>query len=196
MHDHTDYLLGPNLGKEWGWIALRGALAVIFGILAVAWPIITVWTLSMVWGVFALADGLFAFSTGWRLHKKGVRWWPYMALGVIGVLAGLIAVIWPGITAFVLVFIIGFWAALGGISQIIAAIRLRKEIDGEWFLILSGLLGLIFGLLLLFRPLEGAVAIAWIVGFYAIFMGILVIMLALKIRNAKNEHTTHSDGNA
>ncbi len=196
MHDHTDYLLGPNLGKEWGWIALRGALAVIFGILAVAWPIITVWTLSMVWGVFALADGLFAFSTGWRLHKKGVRWWPYMALGVIGVLAGLIAVIWPGITAFVLVFIIGFWAALGGISQIIAAIRLRKEIDGEWFLILSGLLGLIFGLLLLFRPLEGAVAIAWIVGFYAIFMGILVIMLALKIRNAKNEHTTHSGGNA
>lgn len=187
MQDNTFTLLKPSLGKEWGWIALRGVLAVIFGMLAVAWPIITVLTLSIVWGVFALADGLFAFGTGWRLHKKGVRWWPYMAFGVIGVLAGLIAIVWPGISAMVLVLIIGFWAALGGASQIVAAIRLRKEIDDEWFMILSGLLGVIFGLLLLFRPLEGAVAIAWIVGFYAMFMGILLIMLSFKVRSKGGE---------
>lgn len=195
MQNNIYDLLRPNLGREWGWIAVRGVLAVIFGLLAVAWPIITVWTLSMVWGVFALTDGLFAFSTGWRLHKKGIRWWPYLAFGMIGVLAGLVAIIWPGITALVLVFIIGFWAALGGVSQIAAAIRLRKEIDDEWFLVLSGLLGLIFGLLLLFRPLDGAVAIAWIVGFYAIFTGILLVMLALKIRASKDSSSPPSPGN-
>ena len=182
MQENLPYLLRANLGRDWALIALRGLLAVIFGVLAIAWPLITVWTLSMLWGVFALADGAFACGTGWRLHKQGVRWWPYLAFGVIGVLAGLVAIIWPGITALALVYVIGFWAACGGLSLIVAAFRLRKEIEDEWFLALSGLLSLIFGLLLLFRPLDGAVAIAWIVGFYAIFFGVLLLMLAFKIR--------------
>ena len=182
MQENLPYLLRANLGRDWALIALRGLLAVIFGVLAIAWPLITVWTLSMLWGVFALADGAFACGTGWRLHKQGVRWWPYLAFGVIGVLAGLVAIIWPGITALALVYVIGFWAACGGLSLIVAAFRLRKEIEDEWFLALSGLLSLIFGLLLLFRPLDGAVAIAWTVGFYAIFFGVLLLMLAFKIR--------------
>ena len=88
MQENLPYLLRANLGRDWGLIALRGLLAVIFGVLAIAWPLITVWTLSMLWGVFALADGAFACGTGWRLHKQGVRWWPYLAFGVIGALAG------------------------------------------------------------------------------------------------------------
>ena len=182
MQKNLPYLLRANLGRNWGLIALQGLLSIIFGVLALTWPLITVWTLSMLWGAFALVDGAFACGTGWRLHKQGVRWWPYLAFGVIGVLAGLVAIIWPGITALALVYVIGFWAACGGLSLIVAAFRLRKEIEDEWFLALSGLLSLIFGLLLLFRPLDGAVAIAWIVGFYAIFFGVLLLMLAFKIR--------------
>ena len=185
MQEYMPQLLKTNLGQEWGWIALRGLLALVFGILAIAWPLITVWTLAMLWGVFALADGAFALNTGWRLHKKGVHWWPYFVFGAVGVLAGLVAIIWPGITALALVYVIGFWAVLGGVSLIAAAWRLRKEIEDEWFLALSGLLTLIFGLLMLFRPLDGAVAVAWIVGFYAIFLGLLILMLAFKIRGGK-----------
>lgn len=174
--------LAAPLQKDWGWVALRGAIGILFGILAISWPVVTIWTLAILWGAFAMADGVFAFMTAWRIHKTGARWWPYLLVGLIGVAAGIITLFWPGITIVALVYVIAFWALFGGISQIVAAVRLRKEIQGEWLLILAGAFSVIFGMLILFRPLEGLLAIAWIVGFYAILTGALYLMLAFRLR--------------
>lgn len=169
--------------KEWGWVAFRGVLAILFGILALIWPLATIWTLTLFWGAFALADGIAALVASWRLHQRGVRWWPYVIYGLIGVGAGVAAFIWPGLTALALVYIIAFWAIFGGVSQIIAAIRLRKEIEGEGLLIIAGLISIAFGILVAFRPFpEGIVAISILVGSYAMFAGFLYIALALKLR--------------
>lgn len=186
MQDPVLATLQAHLGREWKWIALRGAAALIFGFLAILQPLAAIWALALLWGAFALADGIFALTTGWRLHKRGVHWGPYLAFGVIGVLAGLVTLVWPAITAIVLIYVVALWALIGGISQIVAAIRLRKEIEGEWLLALAGFFGVIFGLLILFRPLpQGVLAIAWLVGFFAIVTGILHLMLAFKVRGAK-----------
>ena len=172
-----------QLCREWGWIALRGLLSIIFGVMVLAWPLATIWALAIIWGAFAFADGISAGIAGWRLYKRGVRWWPYIIFAVIGILAGIVAFVWPGITALTLMLIIGVWAVVGGVSQIIAAFRLRKEIEGEWFLAFAGLVSVLFGALLLFRPLpEGVLMIAWIVSFYAFVTGVLYIMLAFKLR--------------
>lgn len=172
-----------QLCHEWGWVAFRGVLAVLFGVLAMIWPLATIWTLALLWGAFAFLDGVSAGVTSWRLHKRGVRWWPYLIFAVVGVAAGVAAFLWPGITAMALMFVIAFWAIFGGISQIIAAIRLRHEIEGEWFLAFAGIVSVLFGLLILLRPVpQGILAIAWMVGFYAMVTGTLLIMLALKLR--------------
>ena len=113
------------------------------------------------------------------------RGWAYRLVGVIGLGAGIITLIWPAIRAFVRVYVIGFWALFGGISQIAAAVRLRKEIQGEWLLGLVGVIGILFGLLILFRPIpEGIMAIALFVGFYAIATGVIYLMLAFRVRRS------------
>lgn len=172
-----------QLRKNWPWVALRGVLGIVFGLLAIAAPFATIWALALLWGVFALADGVSAFMTGWRMHKMGNRWWPYLIFGCIGLAAGALTLLWPAITAVILVYVIAFWAIFGGVTQIAAAIRLRKEIEGEWILAFAGVVGLLFGLLIFLRPLpEGALAIAWVVGMYALITGGLYIMLALRLR--------------
>lgn len=172
-----------HLKKEWGWIALRGAAGILFGLMAIIWPLATIWALAIMWGIFALVDGASALMGGWDMHKQGSRWWPYLIFGLIGLAAGVLTLMWPAITAFVLVYVIAFWALFGGATQIAAAIRLRKEIQGEWLLALVGFIGILFGLLILFRPIpEGITAIAWVVGFYALITGVLYFMLALRVR--------------
>ncbi|CAK7038831.1 MAG: hypothetical protein DELT_00692 [Desulfovibrio sp.] len=174
--------LGTCFCKEWGWVALRGVIAIALGVMAVVWPFATIWALAILWGVFALIDGVSAGITSWHLHKQGIRWWPYALFAVTGVIAGIAALLWPGITAMVLLVVIAVWAVIGGISQIIAAIRLRKELQGEGFLIFAGAISLLFGVLLLWRPVEGLIAIAWIISFYAFLTGGITLMLAYNLR--------------
>jgi uncharacterized membrane protein HdeD (DUF308 family) len=175
--------LGGNVGKEWGWIALRGIAAFIFGVLALMWPMLSIVFLAVMWGAFIFADGVFSLMASWELHRQGVRWWPYLLYGLLGLVAGALTLLWPGISAFILVYIIAFWALIGGIAQITAAIRLRKEITDEWSLILLGAISVLFGLLILFSPApQAVVAIAWMVGIYAMISGILSLMLAFKVR--------------
>lgn len=172
-----------TLGKDWGWVVLRGVAGIIFGLMAIVWPLATIWALAIMWGIFALVDGVAAVMTGWHMHKTGSRWWPYLIFGFIGLAAGVLTLLWPAITAFVLIYVIAFWALFGGISQVVAAIRLRKELQGEWLLAFAGIIGILFGLLVLFRPLpEGVVAIAWVVGMYAMGTGTLYLMLGLRLR--------------
>lgn len=171
-----------NIGKQWGWVALRGVVAVLFGILAMSMPGITLAALVLVWGAYALVDGIFALIAGWRIRDQNKPLWPLILAGVAGVAAGLVAFFWPGVTALVLLYIIAFWAIVGGAFQIVAAIRFRKEMQNEWLHGLSGVISLLFGIMLLAQPGEGALALIWAIGLYAVLFGVLLLVLAVRMK--------------
>lgn len=172
-----------GLAKNWWVLLLRGIAAVVFGILAFAWPGITIVSLIILYGAYALVDGLFALYAAISGGTGAApRWW-MAVVGIAGVLAGVIAFAWPGITALTILLLIGAWAIVSGIFEIIGAVRLRKEIDNEWTLILHGALSVIFGVLLMAMPGAGALAMVWVIGAYAIAAGILMIALAFRLRS-------------
>ena len=175
-----------GLARQWSWIALRGVAAIVFGALAYASPGATLATLVLFWGAYALVDGALALVGGFTMRYSGRPLWAMTVIGLIGIGAGAATFMWPGLTALTLIFIIGYWAILIGVLQIVAAIRLRKTIDNEWLLGLSGLLSIAFGLLLIIRPGEGALALVWFIGGYAIVFGVLLIALALRLRARLN----------
>jgi uncharacterized membrane protein HdeD (DUF308 family) len=172
------------LAQNWWLLLLKGLCAIVFGFLAFAWPGITLTTLILLYAAFAFADGALAVVAALRGgtgNGMGSRWW-LAFVGLCGIAAGIVAVVWPGLTALVLLFLIAFWAIAIGIAEIIGAIRLRKEIEGEWWLILSGIVSVLFGIALLMRPATGALAVVWLIGAFAIAYGVLTIGLALRLR--------------
>lgn len=168
--------------RYWWLIALRGAIAVLFGILAWIWPGITLLALVVLWGVYSLADGVLSLITAFRWRDSGKPLWALIAVGLAGIAAGSVALLWPQITALVLLMFIAAWAIVIGIFQIVTAIRIRKEIDNEWLLGLSGTISVIFGVLMVASPGAGAIAVVWLIGLYAVFFGILLIGLSLKLK--------------
>lgn len=174
-------LLLHALARNWWLILLRGICAIVFGILAFSWPGITLLTLVLLYGAYALADGLFSLIAAFKHGETGSRWWLAL-VGLCGIAAGILTFLWPGITGLILLFFIAGWAIAAGIFEIVGAIRLRKEISDEWLLILSGIISVLFGLALLARPGAGALALAWLIGFYAIVFGILNVAFAIRLR--------------
>ena len=170
------------LSRNWGWVALRGAVAVLFGVFAFIWPGITLAALVIVFGAYVLADGVLALIAAFKVRDRGKPFWSLVIVGLLGVAAGVVTFLWPGMTALLLVTFIGAWAFVMGIFEIVAAIRLRKEIEGEWLMILSGVLSVLFGLFVFFQPGGGALALIWVIGGYAIFFGILLLVLAFKLK--------------
>jgi uncharacterized membrane protein HdeD (DUF308 family) len=172
-----------QLAKNWGWIALRGVAAVIFGVLAFAWPGATIFVLVLFFGAYALAEGIFALVAAFRVRDRGKPMWTFVAIGILGIAAGILTFLWPGITVLTLIVFIAVWAFFMGIFQIIAAVRLRKEIEHEWLLGLSGVLSVVFGAAMLARPVEGLLAVVWVIAAYAVVFGILLIVLAFRLKN-------------
>ena len=172
-----------DLGRNWGWIVVRGIAAVIFGVLALVLPGITLAALVLLWGAYALADGIIALIAAFRIRDRGKPFWALLVVGILGIAAGILTFIWPGMTALVLLAFIAAWSLVMGIFQIIAAVRLRKSIENEWLLGLSGLLSIIFGVLMLINPGAGALAVIWVIGAYAILFGVLLIALGVKLRS-------------
>jgi uncharacterized membrane protein HdeD (DUF308 family) len=172
-----------QLGKNWGWIALRGAAAVIFGVLAFAWPGKTVLVLVLFFGAYALVEGIFALIAAFKVRDRGKPMWTFVAIGILGIAAGILTFLWPGITVLTLIVFIAVWAFFMGIFQIVAAVRLRKEIEHEWLLGLSGVLSVIFGVVMMARPVEGLFAVVWVIAAYSIVFGILLIVLAFRLKN-------------
>src|SRR5215475_3010345 len=182
-----------ELSKHWWLLLLRGIAAIVFGVLAFIWPGLTLLTLVILYGVFAIIDGVLALAAVFGRTGPDVPKWWLVLTGILGIGAGLIALLWPGITALVLIIFIGDWAIVRGIMEIIAAIQLRKEIEGEWLLVLAGVLSVLFGLGVLIYPGAGAVVLAWLIGIYAIAIGVVMIMLAIRLRK---HHTALSAGRA
>jgi uncharacterized membrane protein HdeD (DUF308 family) len=159
------------LAKHWWLLLLRGICAILFGVLTFVWPGITLLTLVLLYGAYALADGVLALVEAVMGGAPAPRWWLAL-VGVLGIAVGILTFAWPGITALVLLLFIAGWAIATGILQIVGAIRLRKEIDNEWLLIASGALSVIFGLILVAQPGTGALALLYVIGIYAILYGI------------------------
>ena len=175
------------LSRYWWVLALRGLMAIVFGILALIWPSLTLLSLIYLFGAYVLVDGIFAIITGIRSYGERERWWVALLEGIVGVIAGILTFLWPNVTGLILLYFIAAWAVVTGILEIIAAIQLRRVITGEWLMILSGLLSIAFGVALVFFPGAGALALTWLIGAYAIVFGILFSLLALRLRGMRRD---------
>jgi uncharacterized membrane protein HdeD (DUF308 family) len=171
-----------DLASHWWAVALRGVVAILFGIAALARPGVTVLALVVLFGIYALIDGVLSIATAIWAAGRHVRW-PFALEGVVGIAAGIMTFAWPTITAVVLVILIGWWALITGIFEIVAAVRLRNVIRGEWLLALSGILSLLVGVLLVIYPVAGAVSVVWVIGAYALVFGVLLVALGIRLRN-------------
>ena len=169
------------VARNWWLVLLRGIAAVIFGVLAFIWPGMTLLALATLFGFYALLDGAAAFAAAFTDVGAGSRAWLIVA-GILGLGTGLVALAWPGMTAILLVMLIGACALGRGVFEIVAAIQLRKVIEHEWMLIAGGVLSVLFGLAMLLAPGPGALALVWIIGAYAIAFGALLIGLSLRLK--------------
>ena len=174
------------LAKNWWLLLLRGIAAIIFGLLAFAWPGLTLLTLILFYGAFALVDGVLAIAAAITGGVPGSRWW-LAIVGLLGIAAGLLTFLTPGLTALVLLFFIAGWAIVTGVFEIIGAIKLRKEIDNEWLLILGGIISVLFGVGVMLAPGAGALALVWVIGAYSVVLGVIFVALAFRLK--KHSHS-------
>jgi uncharacterized membrane protein HdeD (DUF308 family) len=178
-----------TLSRNWWIVLLRGLAGICFGIITFIAPAISLAILVLVWGAYALADGILALVTAIRRRGED-RWWLFFVEGLVGIAAGLLTLIWPGLTAIALLYLIAAWAIVTGALEIAAAIRLRKVIANEWLLGLSGIASLGFGILLILFPGAGALTVVIWIGAYALVFGALVVALAFRLRSLGRPHTT------
>jgi uncharacterized membrane protein HdeD (DUF308 family) len=172
------------LQTTWWVVVLRGVAALLFGVLALMWPGLTLLVLVALFGAYALVDGLMNIGGALERRRRYDRWWVLLIEGIAGVLAGILTFMWPAITAAVLVLLIAARAIVVGVFEVVAAIRLRREIAGEWLLAAAGILSVVFGLLLFLFPGAGALAISWLIGWYALIAGALLTVLGFRLRGA------------
>ena len=177
------------MSSKWWILLLRGILFILMGILAIVMPGLTLFTLICVYGIFTAADGLSALMLGFGGGPDGKTVWPMVGLGIMALLAGIIAFVYPGITALVFLVIIAVSLIFRGLFELIAAIMLRKEIDDEWVIILSGLLSIGLGVMLLARPMAGLEAFVILIGAIMFFLGTLSIALSLRLRGLHKKLT-------
>jgi uncharacterized membrane protein HdeD (DUF308 family) len=176
------------LAQNWWVIALRGVLALIFGVIAILLPGATIAGLVLVFAAYMLVDGVFAIISGARAARRHERWGLLIFEGIIDLLAAGIALAWPLITVISIIYLIGAWAIVSGAMMFAAAFRLRLE-HGRWWLAFSGLVSVIWGFLLLVWPIVGAIVLAWWMGVYALVFGVSLLVLAFKLRRERDRLT-------
>jgi uncharacterized membrane protein HdeD (DUF308 family) len=176
-----------KISRNWWMFALRGVVAIIFGVVAFARPGQALQALVLLFGAYAFVDGIFAMFAGIAARGYFERWWAMLLEGIAGIVIGLLTFFWPSITALVLLYFIGVWALITGIFEIVTAIQLRRVITGEWMLVLGGLLSILFGVLLFVFPGAGALSVVWVIGVYAVVFGILEIIFAIRLHSLRRE---------
>jgi len=171
------------LASTWDMFLVRGILAILFGVATLLMPGITLVVLVVLFGAYALVDGVVLSIVAIKNHKNDSNWWLMLLTGLVSIAAGVVTFAWPGITTVTLFYVIVAYAIATGISEVIYAIRFRKEIEGEWLLVLDGILSVGFGILLIAQPIPGALAVLWMIGVYAIAYGAMLVVLAFRLRN-------------
>ena len=177
----------PHLARNWWVFALRGVLAILFGVLAFVRPAITLEVLVLLFGFWALVDGVLALISSVGAAEAHEPWWPLVLIGLLSIAAGIVTLKWPGITALVLLLIVAYWSIFRGVLEIAAAVRLRHLVQGEGWFILGGIASVAFGALLVMYPSSGLLAVIWLVGIYAVIFGISLLMLGLRLKNLAGE---------
>jgi len=174
-----------SLARYWWLFLVRGIVAIAFGVLSFMWPGITLVTLVLFWGAFALVDGVLALANAIMGGGVGSRWWLAL-VGLAGIAAGIVTFMNPGLTAVVLLWFFAGWSIALGVFQIVGAIQMRRQIENEWTLILSGVVSVLFGILLFTLPGAGLIGFVWVIAAYAIIFGVLLIGFAFRLK--KHQH--------
>jgi uncharacterized membrane protein HdeD (DUF308 family) len=169
------------LFRYWWLLPLRGVVAILFGVLAIVWPGITLTTLVLLFGAYVFVNGAFLIFNAVGSRKEKDDWWLLLIEGILGVGVGIMTAFAPGITGIALLLYIAAWALAAGVLEIIAAIRLRKVVTGEWWLAVGGVVSIIFALLLMRFPAAGAMGLIWLIGTYACLFGAILIVLGFKV---------------
>lgn len=176
-----------GIARNWWTFLLRGVFAVLFGLAALIWPDITLVVLVILFGAYAIVDGIISVVSG-LAGRDTVRWW-MVFWGLVGVAVGIAVFLAPGIGALALVYVIAAWAILTGAMEIAAAITWRREIRNEWVLIVAGIVSVLVGGALALFPGEGALALVWLIGAYAVVFGVLLLVVGYRLRDLR-EHVT------
>lgn len=174
--------LSAVLSDRWWVLLVRGLIAIAFGVIVYTRPGISLAALVLLFGAYSLADGVLGVWAAFASRKDRDNWWVLLLWGLVGIGVGIITFLAPGITTLALLFYIAIWAIVIGVLQVIAAVKLRREIQGEWLLGLAGVVGIAFGVMLMARPGAGALAVLWMIAGYAVLSGILLIVLAFKVK--------------
>lgn len=185
-----------TLAHNWWAVMLRGVAGILFGGITVLAPHISLAVLVLVFGAYAFADGIFAIASAIQRRGDGGHWWLMPLVGLVGIAAGVLTLLWPGITAIVLLYLIAAWALVVGVLEIATAISLRKAITGEWLLVLSGIAAIIFAVLLAAFPGAGALAVVLWIGAYALVTGVMLFILGLRLRSWGRSHPPHTAASA
>jgi uncharacterized membrane protein HdeD (DUF308 family) len=181
--------LATNLCDRWWILLIRGLAALLFGVLCFAQPGLSLATLVLMFGAYSMVDGFLGVFVAVSGRKEIEDWWVLLLWGLVSIIVGILTFAAPSITALILLFYIAIWAVASGVLQIALAIRLRKEIEGEWLMILAGVLSIAFGLILMVKPGEGALAVIWIIGGYAVAFGVALAILGFRLRSFGNRIT-------
>jgi uncharacterized membrane protein HdeD (DUF308 family) len=174
-----------TLKRHWWVPVIRGIAAIVFGIIAFVYPGITIATLVLFFGAWVLIDGIFRVVGAIGHRASDPDWGWHIVIGIVGIIVGLLTFHAPQITALALIIYIAAWALMIGATEIAFAIKLRREIKGEWFLILMGLASIVFAILLLWNPIAGAAAVIWLIAWYAVVLGILAIFFGFRLRSLR-----------
>jgi uncharacterized membrane protein HdeD (DUF308 family) len=168
--------------RSWWMLALRGVIALLFGVLAIVWPGLTLLWLVALFAAYALLGGVASVIGAVRHRHSDEKWWLILLLGLVSIGAGVSAILYPGLTALLLVLVMGANALVTGVLDIAVAIRLRKAIRGEWLLIVTGIISIVFGVLVFLFPDAGALALVWLISVHATVTGALLLALAFRVR--------------
>lgn len=177
-----------TLTSRWWSPVVRGVAAILFGILAIARPGVSLAVLVMLWAAYAILDGGFNIALAFVRGRQGARWGWFLFEGLVSIGAGVLTFAWPQITAVVLLVVIAVWAIMTGVAEIAAAISLRGATGGEGMLGLAGVASIFLGVLLFARPAAGALAFMMTIGLYAIFFGVLLVALGLRLHRWRTVH--------
>lgn len=169
------------LSRNWWLLALRGVAAIIFGVMAFVWPWTTIAVLVILFGAYAVADGILAIAAALS-NAAGQRRGSILLQGVVSLVIGIATFVWPNLTALTLIYLIAVWAIAIGFLQLVVAIELRRELSNEWLLILSGIASIIFGVLVIIFPGAGALSVVWMIAAYAVLIGALLLGLSFRVR--------------
>jgi uncharacterized membrane protein HdeD (DUF308 family) len=176
------------LVRNWWLLALRGLIAVLLGLCAFVWPGVAIAVLVVLFGAFTLIHGAFTVWLAVGERGQSQRWWLLLIEGLVSIAVGVITFVWPTLTIVVLLYLVAIWACVIGLLEIVTALWRWRTLKHEWLLLLVGVLSLLLGLILLFRPAAGALALLWLFGAYAIIYGVLLLVFAFRLRNLIEVH--------